>query len=104
MSAPTAVKNTWQPPLSGRLLVVDDHATARMSMGETLRAAGPHVVESGSALEALERIKSDSFDVILTDLRMPGMTGLEFIRDLERRDARVQIVMVTAYASVATAV
>lgn len=103
-SSPAVSRNNTRLSAPGRVLVVDDHASARSSMGETLRAAGHQVAESSSALEALERIKTDSFDVILTDLRMPGMTGLEFIIELERRDARVQVVMVTAYASVETAV
>ena len=88
----------------GRVLVVDDQAIVRESICEILRASRHHVASSSSALEALNRLESESYDVVITDLRMPGMTGLDFIRELERRDAQVQTVMVTAYASVATAV
>ena len=89
---------------AGKVLVVDDHASARESMTEILRGAGHRVDAVSSALEALNRLKGSSYDVVITDLKMPGMTGLEFIHELERRDSQLQIVMVTAYASVATAV
>jgi DNA-binding NtrC family response regulator len=88
----------------GRILVVDDHAAARESMSDILCSSGHHVDSASSALEGLSRLETESYDVVITDLRMPGMNGLEFIRELERRDAQVQVVMVTAYASVATAV
>ena len=100
----STLQSTPPRSVTGQVLVVDDHATARESVCEILRAAGHTVAAVSSALEALSRLKAESFDLVITDLRMPGMTGLEFIHELERRDTRVQIVMVTAYASVATAV
>ena len=92
------------PHAAGRVLVVDDHSSARESMCDILRAAHHQVDAASNAMEALSRLESESFDVVITDLRMPGMSGLDFIRELERRDSHVQVVMVTAYASVATAV
>lgn len=88
----------------GQILVVDDHARARESMAEVLRHAGYDVQCCASASEALQVTSKQTFDVILTDLQMPGMTGLEFIAELEKRKSTAQVVMVTAYASVATAV
>lgn len=88
----------------GRVLVVDDHASARESMAEILACAGHAVQCCASAIEALQIIERGSFDVVITDLRMPGMNGLEFIRELERRQCDSQIVMVTAHGSVSAAV
>jgi DNA-binding NtrC family response regulator len=88
----------------GRILIVDDHADARRSMGDILTHAGHRVECVSSAAEALSRLDTESFDVIVTDLNMPGMTGLELIRHLERRPHGAQVLMVTAYASVTTAV
>jgi DNA-binding NtrC family response regulator len=85
-------------------MVVDDHRQARESMAEVLRSAGHQVVCCSSAPEALQILDRDSFDCILTDLKMPGMNGVEFIIQLEQRRLGVQVVMVTAHASVATAV
>jgi len=88
----------------GRVLVVDDHPQARDSMADTLRQAGHAVDCCSSAAEALQAIERVAFDCIVTDLRMPGMNGVEFIIHLEKRRYGAQVVMVTAFASVATAV
>src|SRR5688572_19194660 len=89
---------------TARILVVDDNARARQSMADVLKAAGHDVESSASALEALRLLDRQSFDVILTDLQMPGMNGLEFIRALESRGCEAQVAMVTAFASVSSAV
>jgi DNA-binding NtrC family response regulator len=88
----------------GSVLVVDDHADARESMAFVLRQAGHRVEGCSSAAEALHRIQNEQFDCIVTDLKMPGMSGIEFILQLEERRYQAQVVMVTAHASVATAV
>jgi DNA-binding NtrC family response regulator len=90
--------------LVGRVLVVDDNARARQSMVDVLAAAGHEVVSSASAIEALKFVEQGAFDVIITDLQMPGMDGLSFIRTLAERRVESQIVMVTAFASVTSAV
>jgi len=88
----------------GHILVVDDHASARESMADVLHHAGYRVHCCSSAVEALQSLDRFSPDVILTDLKMPGMNGLEFIRALAERSLDAQIVMVTAHATVASAV
>jgi DNA-binding NtrC family response regulator len=90
--------------LIGRVLVVDDHARARESMADVLRHAGHQAQCCASAAEALQLLKSARFDCIITDLQMPGMTGIEFIVQLRQRQCPTQIVMVTAHATVASAV
>jgi DNA-binding NtrC family response regulator len=92
------------PDLVGRVLVVDDNAQARQSMVEVLAAAGHEVLAAASAREALRRLEQCPVDVIITDLQMPGMDGLAFIRTLAERRIEAQIVMVTAFASVSSAV
>jgi len=91
----------WPP---ARVLVVDDHQQARDSMADVLRRSG-HVVDCcGSAHEALQLIERENYECIVTDLKMPGLSGVEFLIQLERRQYGAQVVMVTAHASVATAV
>jgi len=89
---------------SGRVLVVDDHLQARESMADVLRQAGHQVDCCSSAAEALRVVERESFDCVVTDLKMPGMNGVEFIIQLERRQYGAQVVMVTAHASVPSAV
>lgn len=91
-------------PPTGRVLVVDDHRQARESMIDVLRQAGHQVQGVSSAVEALKVLDRESFDVVITDLQMPGLSGLDFVRQLEKRPHGAQIIMVTAYASVTSAV
>ncbi len=88
----------------GRVLVVDDHRQARESIADVLRQVGHDVSCCSSAAEALQVVEREVFDCVVTDLQMPGMSGIELIVQLERRRYGAQIVMVTAHASVATAV
>jgi len=98
-------QNGFENPCSaGRVLVVDDHPQARESMADILRQAGHSVNCCSSAAEALQLVQREAFDCIVTDLKMPGMNGVEFIIHLEKRQYGAQVVMVTAHASVATAV
>ena len=93
-----------EPKPLGRVLVVDDHLQARQSMADVLRQAGHQVDCCASAIEALRLLGRESYDCILTDLKMPGMSGIELIIQLEERKCAAQVVMVTAHASVASAV
>jgi DNA-binding NtrC family response regulator len=86
------------------VLVVDDHRQARESIADVLRRAGHQVACCSCAAEALQVVERETFDCVVTDLKMPGMNGVEFIVQLEQRQYGAQIVMVTAHASVATAV
>ncbi len=87
-----------------RVLVVDDHASAREAVTDVLRQAQYDVAACASAMEALAKLASEQIDVVVTDLQMPGMNGLEFIREIERRRLDVQVLMITAHASVSSAV
>jgi DNA-binding NtrC family response regulator len=97
LAEPTAVA-------AGRVLVVDDHLQARESMAEVLRQSGHEVDCCSSAIEGLQILARHSYDCIVTDLKMPGMSGLEFIVQIEQQRYAAQVVMVTAHASVASAV
>ncbi len=89
---------------TGNVLIVDDNAGARRSTAEVLTCLGHQVVAAASGQEALRRLKDEAFDVILTDLQMPGMDGLEFMRNVTQRRVDSPVVMITAFASVTTAV
>src|SRR5262245_25394467 len=88
----------------GRILVVDDHSAARESMIDVLSSVGHRVEGLPSAIAALDKLNQESYDIIISDLQMPGMTGLDFVRRLSRQPHGAQIIMITAHASVSTAV
>jgi DNA-binding NtrC family response regulator len=93
-----------EPASRGRVLVVDDNSRARQSMADVLQQAGHQVFACSSGREALQLLDKETIDVVLTDLQMPGMTGLELIRALEARTFDGQVAMVTAFATVEAAV
>ena len=70
---------------SANVLVVDDEGANRYSVSKTLQRVGYMVSESASGEEALENLSSQEFDVVLTDIRMPGIDGVELLqRDAKR--------------------
>jgi DNA-binding NtrC family response regulator len=85
-------------------LVVDDHASARESVADVLRHARYDVSACGSGTEALQHLERHEVDVIVTDLQMPGMNGLELVQEVQRRRLPSEVVMITAHASIGTAV
>ncbi len=92
MSAPTTI------------LVVDDERSNRASLGRILARAGYDVVEAASGAEALDRLRSRSTAVLLTDLKMPGMDGVELLRAARLVSPDIEVVLMTAYGTVETAV
>lgn len=93
-----------EPASRGRVLVVDDHAAVRESVIDVLRQAGYQVEGLASAVEALPLLDRTAFDVVVTDLQMPAMDGLEFIRQMSHRRLPTQVIMITAHATIASAV
>jgi DNA-binding NtrC family response regulator len=89
---------------TGHLLVVDDNARARQSLADVMQAVGHSVVACGSGSEALQQAAASDFDVIITDLMMPGMDGIELIKALAAQGCESQIIMVTAHGTIDTAV
>jgi DNA-binding NtrC family response regulator len=104
MSISTLVSPTQNEAAAGRILIVDDHAEARRSMADVLEQCGHLVHCLPSAIAALKLLEREVFDLVITDLQMPGMSGLEFLRQLDQRRHGAQVLMVTAYASVDSAV
>lgn len=86
------------------ICVVDDKEILRDSVREVLAREDHRVVTFGDATEALAAIKTDGFDLIVTDLKMPRLDGLGLIREVRASGNDAPIVMMTAFATVSTAV
>ncbi len=95
------MSDTRQMP---RLLIVDDEEVVRESLGGWFREEGYEVTTTASAKDALRMIQELRWDACLTDIKMPGMDGLELQKRLHEIDADMAVIVMTAYASVDTAV
>jgi two-component system, chemotaxis family, chemotaxis protein CheY len=82
--------------MSIRVLLVDDSALARRSTRRILEAAGHDVVEADDGLAALERFAIDKPDVVLLDLVMKGMYGLDVLAKLREMDPAVRVIVMSA--------
>jgi two-component system NtrC family response regulator len=86
------------------LLVVDDEQTQRDMLKRILKRAGFGVETAADGRAALDLLQQDSFDLLLTDQRMPSMDGLELLEQAQRIAPRLPVVLMTAYGTVSTAV
>jgi len=89
---------------NGTILVVDDDAVIREVIGDRLQAMGYRVLPAARGVEGLEILERQSPHVVLLDVEMPGMNGLEVLREIKRREYDVTVVMITAYATIERAV
>ncbi|HKQ68531.1 MAG TPA: response regulator [Polyangiaceae bacterium] len=82
-----------------RILVVDDEAGLRMTLAAGLELEGFTVHEAGSGEEALTMLEGSAYDLILSDIRMPGMSGGDLFRRVKERSPDLPVVLMTAYAA-----
>lgn len=89
---------------TGRILVVDDEINIRGALVTLLEKKGYQVRGAGTGEEALEQLETATADLVLTDLKMPGMGGMEFLRRLKQKWPDTEVLVMTAYGSIDTAV
>ncbi len=87
-----------------RILVVDDDRAMRLALAESLESCGYDIVAAENGREALERFKNGKFDLVVTDMKMPGMTGIEVLRGVKELSPEMPVILITAYGTVGTAV
>ena len=80
--------------MNGKILIVDDEPQIRRVLKTALSAEGYVVEDAKSALESFDKLRQDRFDLVLLDINMPGMTGLEACPDI-RRNSDIAIIMLT---------
>jgi len=87
-----------------RVLIADDDSLSREFLSEACRTFGLQVEAVTSGEQALERLRRGGIDVVLTDLRMPGISGVDLVRTMSRETPEVPAVLITAHGTVETAV
>jgi DNA-binding NtrC family response regulator len=83
-----------------KILIVDDEENTRIGLVKLLAQEGYCAEAVANGFEALESLKSGSFSLILTDINMPEMNGLVFLRELNQTYPELKVVMITAYGGV----
>jgi two-component system response regulator AtoC len=87
-----------------QLLVVDDEPAIRQVVSATLRKAGHSVEQASSGEAAMTRISQGDIDIVLCDIKMPGLSGIEVLRQVRANGIDTAFIMMTAFASVDTAI
>jgi len=99
-------QRTAQPPAPGRprVLVVDDEAAIRDLLSKTLALAEYEVDLAADGRNALERLRIIPYDLLITDLKMPGVDGLAVIREARRLKADIPVIIITGFSTEASAI
>jgi DNA-binding NtrC family response regulator len=87
-----------------KILVVDDEKSILLLLREALGQWGYQVKTANSGTEALEILRTELFDAMLSDVRMPDMSGLDLLREVRKQDESIEVVMMTGYPTIASAV
>ncbi|MCZ2127324.1 MAG: response regulator transcription factor [Anaerolineales bacterium] len=90
--------------MKSNILVVDDEPVARQSLTDILKLEGYFVVSVSNGQAAVEHIRTRAVDLMIVDLRMPGMDGLEVIQVVNQTSPDTEIILLTAYASTESAI
>ncbi len=87
-----------------KVLIVDDEAVIRRGLCRVLEGRGYQVETSESGFVAIERLQKTPFDIVITDLKMPGMDGIEVLKAIKILQPAVPVIIITGYSTVGTAV
>ena len=88
----------------GRILIADDHDSLRRGLAQAVAEAGHDVEEAPNGNAAIEKLHEGFFDVVVSDLKMGGSTGLEVLKTAKTLHPSSAIILMTAFGSVSTAV
>jgi len=85
-----------------KILVVDDEEGARELFNTILTDEGYNITLANNGEEALSLFKSDKFNLVITDIKMPVMDGLQLLQEIRKAGSKADVIMVTAYGEVET--
>jgi EAL domain-containing protein (putative c-di-GMP-specific phosphodiesterase class I) len=100
---PPARVPTAAPVTKGRILLADDDEDVARSISRALRMSGFDVVTAGEGHQAAQRLADGSFDAVISDISMPGMTGIDLLKVVRQTDLDVPVVLITGRPSIDTA-
>ncbi len=90
--------------MAERILIVDDEPDMLLLLSMIIKSRTPYeVVTTSNPVEAIEWIKKGGYDLVLTDLKMPGVDGMEILNTVRKYDEDVPVIIITAYGTVESA-
>ena len=87
-----------------KILVIDDEQNIRKMLTRVLSPEGFIVKEANNGLEALKRLQEENYSLVLLDLKMPGLNGIETLKEIRQNDLNLPVIMMSAYGSIPEAV
>ncbi len=87
-----------------RILVVDDDDELRLNMSAILKASGYAVDDASNGNEALRKMQSEEFDVVMLDFMLPGLKGTDVLEEIKKSSPRTKVIMITAFATIENAI
>ena len=83
--------------MSGKILIVDDQFGIRILLNEVLHKAGYETYQAANGIQALEIVNTDSPDLVLLDMKIPGMDGIEILKRMKVINPDIRVIIMTAY-------
>src|SRR3990167_3989795 len=90
--------------MKNKILIVDDEKLMRVSLEDKLTKEGYSVSSLSNAVEGVKLLQSTNFDAVITDLRLPRMDGIDFLKEIKKASPDTVVVIMTAYGSIENAV
>ena len=87
-----------------RLLIAEDERPLRALLFEELQDQDREIKTAANGLEALDLLKKEPFDLLITDVRMPGMSGIELLKEAKRLNPKILVIIITGYATLESAI
>jgi len=87
-----------------QILIADDDLSMRQALAESLESCGFEVETAENGADALQKFQKGKFEVVVTDMRMPKMTGMDVLRGIKKNSPQIPVILITAYGTVKTAV
>jgi DNA-binding NtrC family response regulator len=87
-----------------QILIADDDLSMRQALAESLESCGFEVETAENGADALRKFQQGKFEVVVTDMRMPKMTGMDVLRGIKKIAPQTPVILITAYGTVKTAV
>jgi DNA-binding NtrC family response regulator len=88
---------------SPRILIVDDEERFRKTMAKLLGVRSLQAETAGGGVEAIEKLRTENFDIVILDVKMPGMSGIQALEQIKKNNPFIEVIILTGYASLDTA-